>query len=437
MKVLALTHAQLNQDGLSPVSCERADSIVGSWAGQLGWDVDVIHTKNSKWPGIWPEGKGLNVNIISEAAPESLMMGNPQLFSTTMKHMLAKKQVGGAVGLITGRIRKRLRASLSAKGFAYPHELSVAKKWGLYLSGLPALNKKPYDFIFACIGYGDEYLLETTYTLSRRLHIPMVVDYRDLWSEHHEPHRFTDKQRAQIMHFEKKLLSTTALISVPQKHMTTLLEKWVKCPVYLLSHSAYVDKSWEDGKVVSDEFRLLYAGKLYAGSPGLDMLLQTIKALAQEQLYKPVKARFFVDDVARLKAMAADMGITDHIDAHGWVPQAEIWKEMRSAHVLITFDSGIMLTMPLLMTKVFQYAYSGRPIVALYKYDNPAYDDFYAEYKAGSIFYNIPEAVAHLKNAAADKQAYEIMPTFRKVPMRGEAGAEYGKQIAAVLKKDK
>src|ERR1700744_5014948 len=130
MKVLSLTHAQLNLEGLSPVSCERADSIVGTWADRLSWDIDVIHTANAKWPGIWPGGKGLKINIITATPPDGLLMGNPQLFSTTLKTMVAKKQLAGAASLVTNRVRKRLRATLSAKGFVYPHELHVAKKWG-------------------------------------------------------------------------------------------------------------------------------------------------------------------------------------------------------------------------------------------------------------------------------------------------------------------
>lgn len=433
MKVLALTHTHLNQEGLSPVSCERADSIVSAWAEKLHWDIDVIHTKGTKWRGIWPEGKGLKVNILQPDAPAPLKMGKTELFSKTLQNFINAKQFARAAALIYKRISKKIRTVFAEKGVALPSEILLAEKWGNYLSQDTNIRNKQYDFVFVCVGHGDEYLLQTAVTLSRKLHIPMIVDFRDLWSEHHVPGRFTAKQRAQIHRIEKKLLINTLLISVPQKHMALLLRKWVATPVYLLSHSAYVDKDWEDGKMISNEFTMLYAGKLYADGPGLGMLIELIKKLSKAPLYKPVKCHFFVDDTERLQNLATAYGIENCISINNWVSPSELWKNMRSAHLLVIPDAGVAEDFPLLPTKTFQYAHTGRQILSLSPHKNEEMDEFLDQWKAGKLCNTVDDAVKWLTQLSFDKNLYEIMPPLRNVAMRGDVAVEYGKEIEKTL----
>lgn len=437
MKILALTHAHLNADGLSPVSCERADSMTGTWAGQLNWDVDVVYTKNTKWRGIWPGGKGLKINIIEEQAPEGLMMGTPQLFSATLKTLVSQKDIGGIISLIGQRIAKRLRAALAKNNFALPHELSLGKKWGEYLAGRKAIHAKQYNYIFVSAGYGDEYLLQTGFVLSKKLGVPMIVDFRDLWSEHHDPTRLSAGQKQQIHNYEKKLLSTTAIISVPQQHMKRLLDKWFHHPVYHMPHSAYVGKDWEDGHVVSDEFRMLYAGKLYANGPGITMLLDVIRKLSTVAMPKPFRCHFFVDEPATLKTMAASYGITDSIVVNGWVSPWELWKHTRSAHLLVIIDSATEENYPILLTKTFQYAHSGRQLLCLQKYRNDEMKEFLQLHHAGAVYTDTDEAAQWVASLATQKTLYESLPELRNIPTREEVAAQYGKRIEQLSEEHK
>ena len=433
MKVLALTHAHLNPEGLSPVSCERADSIVAAWGERLNWDIDVVYTNGTKWHGIWPEGAGLKVNIIRQDAPDDLKMGTSHLFSKTLQTLVGKKQFASAASLVNKRITKRIRSVFAEEGFALPHEVMLAERWGVYLSLAKDINSKHYDFIFVCVGHGDEYLLQTALTLSRELRIPMIVDFRDLWSEHHVPGRFTDKQRKQLHRIEKRLLVNTVLISVPQKHMATLLKKWATAPVYLLSHSAYADKSWEDGHVITDEFTMQYAGKLYPGGPGMRMLLELIKKLSEAQLYKPVKCHFFVDDIETLLRLAKAHGVESNISINGWVSPSVLWKNMRSAHLLIIPDAGVAENFPLLPTKTFQYAHSGRQILGLSPYKNLEMQEFLTHFNAGTFCTNVDDAVKWITQLSFEKGQYESLPPLRKVAMRTDVAVEYGTEIEKLL----
>ncbi len=429
MRVLALTHAHLKLDGLSPVSCERVDSIAGAWGGRLNWDVDVVHTKNTKWRGIWPDGKGMKVNIHTIEAPEALMKGAPRLFSIEMKELLQQKQFGKIPSLVTHHISKRIQANKAKKDLRHMYDLVLAEKWGKYLAALPQFNQKKYDFIFVSVGYGDEYLLQSGLTLSQAFKVPMIVDFRDLWSDHHDPTRFTTRQKEQIRQIEQKVLATTVMISAPQKHYVTLLNKWAKVPTYHLQHSAYVGKDWDDGKVVSDEFRILYAGKLYANGPGITMLLELIKKMAGVKLPKPFRCHFFVDDIETLKKMASEYGVTDNIVINGWVSPWQLWKQIRSAHVLVIIDSATEENYPILLTKTFQYAYTGQQMLCLQKYENPEMDEFLTENNAGLVTIDNDKAVEWLTRLANGTQLYKILPPLRNTGQREDIAEAYGRVI--------
>lgn len=433
MKVLALTHAQLKKGGLSSVSCERVDSITGTWAEKLNWDVDVIHTSGTKWAGIWPNGKGLKFNIIAPTAPDDILHNESVLFSEQARTLWAKKQIPAIFDLATRRATNRVRSILAKTGLMWPGELASAGKWGDYLSTLRDITTKKYDFIFVCVGYGDEYLLQTGLTLSQKLKLPMVVDFRDLWSDHHDPGRLTEKQKKQIRAYEQKLLANTVLISVPQKHMMALLKKWVKIPVYLLSHSAHVEAGWQDGQIVRNEFRLLYAGKLYASGPGLKMLLDLIKKLSTLQLSTPFKCYFFVDEPETLHKLAVSNGIAAFISVHGWVSPSDLWNDLRSAHLLVIPVADVAENYPLLPTKTFQYAYTGRQILCLSQFENAEMREFLHNFDAGFFTTNVDEAVKWVSHLSLEKTQYEALPPLRNVLLREQVAEDYGREIEKII----
>ncbi len=433
MKMLALTHAHLHPGGLSPVSCERADSLVGTWSKELRWDIDVVHTTGTLWRGIWPDGKGLQVHIVDQSAPSALMMDKPQLFSSEIKALLGKQQYAKIFELGVARISKRARRAFSANGLALPYELAKARQWGRVLAANEQIRRSKYDLIFACVGYGDEYLLETALLLSEQLNVPMIVDFRDLWSDHHNEGRFTEKQKKVIRKLETRLLQKTVMVSVPQKHMVTLLKKWLKVPVYLLSHSAYTEPSWTDGSVTSNEFVMLYAGKLYAGGPGLGMLMGLIKALSVCNVNKPLKCRFFVDDPAMLKNVAAQSGVASYMEINGWVSPGELWQNMRSAHLLLIPDSGVAENYPLLPTKTFQYACTGKQILCLSPYKNDEMQEFLDAHHAGMLYTNVEAAAAWVMKLSFEKEQYEQLPPLRNVPLRADAAHKMGVEIEKIM----
>lgn len=432
MKVLALTHAHLIKDGLSPVSCERADSVAFSWVTQLKWEVDIVYTSGTQWRGIWPNGKGVSAGILEILPPPGCLLDVQPLFFNELKAHLKKGKPGSALKLMSNRLQLRLRSFLSER-YVIDRAMEKAAKWGKYIGTKSDVRDRKYDLIFLTVGYGDEYLLQTAYTLSVLLNIPFVVDFRDLWSDHHEQRRFSPAQKKHIKSLEKKFLERALLISAPGTHMLELLH-WTKKEYFHLPHCAFKEDKWADGVPNTDIFTCLYAGKLYKSSEGLQMLLSVIKEIGSKKMYRPFKCLFYIDDIDALSLMVKQKGIEDFVEIYGWVSPEVLWQKLRSAHVLVTYDSCLPDNYPILPTKTVQYAYSGRKILSLKQYPDGAIESFLSSYNAGVICYNTIDAATWLADYSFNKELYTEMPELRAdVPERISFAKKYGEKIEEIL----
>lgn len=429
MKVLSLTHAHLDIDGLSPVSCERADSFTGTWTENLGWEVDVVYTEGTKWRGIWPGGKGLKNRIFTIKAPSGLIKEKNTTFAGQVKELYQEGNILGIISILKSRISYRVRLLLSQQGLIWPPLLNNGRKWGTYIFNKVCKEQKKYDFVFACVGYGDEYLLQTAYTLSQLLRIPMVVDFRDLWSEHHEPLRFTQKQRSLIRTWEKKLLRRTRLISVTQHNEQILMQGVFPAPVVHIPHSAYLDAKWDDGTIATEKLEVLYAGKLYPKGPGLRMLLGLILALSDSDIQMPFKFSFFVDDPILLEELCSNEKIRQHVCINDWISPQELWKKLRTAHVLIVTDLGLDNNHQIIPTKTIQFALTGREIIYLSQQKNELMENYLEEYDAGNVYYDIEDAKNRIIEISRHPERLDTLPPLRKVATRTEVAMNYALEI--------
>jgi glycosyltransferase involved in cell wall biosynthesis len=106
-----------------------------------------------------------------------------------------------------------------------------------------------------------------------------------------------------------------------------------------------------------------YAGHLYAWK-GVDVLLEAIAAVPEvEGLI--AGGHEAEADLARLKSLAASLGIQKRVTFTGMVPPSQVGKLLRSADVLVLPNPpsaiSTRFTSPL---KLFEYMAAGRPIVA-------------------------------------------------------------------------
>jgi glycosyltransferase involved in cell wall biosynthesis len=362
-----------------------------------------------------------------------LFVDVPPVFTSELRRHVKNGAYGDCGKLVVSRVREKAQYLFHSRQ-ALTVPLVKGRRWGRILAS-QNFNEAKYDIIFLTVGFGDEYLLETAKILSDKLKIPMVVDFRDLWSEHHNQDRFTDEERRLIRGYESRLLANAVLVSVPQQEMVKRLNNWVKKDVCLFSHSAYVAPEWRDGQVVSDEFRMLYAGKLYGDGPGINMLLQLLSRLVAKHPNKKISCHFYIDTPEKLTTLVQQQGLGDHVVVNGWIAPDALWRELRSAHLLVVTDSGVAEDFPIVPTKTFQYAHTGRQILSLEKHQNPAMEAFLKQYEAGKTFSGIDDACEWVAELMRNEHLYTVMPALRQVPLRNDAALNLAADITRVLRK--
>jgi hypothetical protein len=143
----------------------------------------------------------------------------------------------------------------------------------------------------------------------------------------------------------------------------------------------------------------------------------------------------YVDDTATLSRMAKDYGVSDYVQINEWISPAQLWKRLRSAHVLLIPDSGVAENYPILPTKTFQYAYTGRQLLCLLEFKNDEMKSFLADHHAGLATTNIAEAVQWTRTIAAEADQYKQLPALRPIPQRDTVAVSFGKQIESIIAK--
>jgi hypothetical protein len=123
----------------------------------------------------------------------------------------------------------------------------------------------------------------------------------------------------------------------------------------------------------------------------------------------------------------------NNISINGWVTPSELWKNMRSAHLLVIPDAGVAENFPLLPTKTFQYAYTGQQILSLSPYPNAEMQEFLELYNAGKTFTHVNEAAKWATQLSFQKSLYDSLPLLRKVALREDVAVEFGREIEKVL----
>jgi hypothetical protein len=421
LKVLALTHAQLNSNGLSPVSCERADGFVFAWVTRCKWQVDIIYTEGTIWAGPWADGVGLPVNVI-HVSPTDLIFQS-ESFRFQIKFYLRALKFKQFFLLLIERFYSQMC-------FYFPLPKLPFFKARLWANKVVRKLHTDYDLIFVSSGRGDEYLLETGYRLSKLISAPLVIDFRDLFSEHHDKSRFNEVQRRNFKNFELKVFKRTLLISTPQAQDVELLSAYATPPVVQVPHSYYILPEWEQNLEAPTEFVVSYAGKLYSDSDGYKLFLDFIKIINSK--YKKVFFKVFTNEVNVINTDIKKYDLTN-ISVFSWQTPDLIWREMRKSRLSLIYNSSVAEGRNLLPTKAIMSAATGNSVLFLFSYYDKAVAGFLATYNCGGQFTTIDKAIEWFEELYK-KSDLTIKQINLSLPERMEVGYNFGLSIEMALR---
>ena len=323
--------------------------------------------------------KGHDVTVITERMPP-LKTGLPiaipsdrvvTVRSFSLKSLSTllfggKKRVGEN-GYYGGRSFIRLKywlAKFYRIVFCWP-DAEVGFSRSSYRVGESVLASEGNRFDFILVSVSPFSTIRTGARLAEKFNVPLVIDYRDLWTDNHF-HSLPEWRLRIERRMEAKLMKKAALLVTVSESLATTLKKY-KLPVITVRNGH--DPSDFDGcsekpysrRKSEGEFLIVYTGSVYEGFQETDLFCRGVK----EWTRRGGKLRIVVvgRNTQALQESAQRMGVLTLFAFRGVVDYREALEWQQSADALIFFpwkgeNRGV------LTTKFFEYAGSKSPIIA-------------------------------------------------------------------------
>ena len=209
------------------------------------------------------------------------------------------------------------------------------------------------------------------YLLKKRTKKPLVVDFRDPWTinPYHKP---PTKLHAKIENcLERRVLMIADyVVTVSQPYKCRLVAKYP----FLKTKSEVIMNGFDpdDFKNLKRQppqgkFRIVHTGSLY-GLRSPKYFLFALHMLIQEKPYlrKQVEVQF-VGNYGKEAPMIVDkLGVNDLVQFIAYMPHGKCLELMLNSHILLLIVASEGLkTSGIVTGKLFEYLFSGRPVLAL------------------------------------------------------------------------
>jgi glycosyltransferase involved in cell wall biosynthesis len=288
------------------------------------------------------------------------------------------------------------RARLSLAMFSDPRLLAY---FPMVRSGEAVLRRARFDLIVATSP--PEVVFLVARTLSQRLHVPWIADFRDLW--------FRDMRL-----YQSRLASwlsgpvnswlvkhASALVTV-SRGLQQRLAGYLGRDVFI-SYNGFFERDhgaavtpepWRDGKV-----HIVYTGRVYPLRRDPGPLLRALEELKSSgtRLADRLAIDFYGFDEPWLLSLVRARGVEDCVKLHGFVPYRDSVAAQRAADVLLFLDWTETQAEGVLTGKLFEYLASGRPVLGIGTRADTEAAQLIADARCGITLTRHEEIVAYLQ----------------------------------------
>ena len=236
-------------------------------------------------------------------------------------------------------------------------------------AGTKIIKQENIDVIYVTAPIWTSLLIG--YLLKKRTKKPLVVDFRDPWTinPYHKP---PTKLHAKIENcLERRVLMIADyVVTVSQPYKCRLVAKYP----FLKTKSEVIMNGFDpdDFKNLKRQppqgkFRIVHTGSLY-GLRSPKYFLFALHMLIQEKPYlrKQVEVQF-VGNYGKEAPMIVDkLGVNDLVQFIAYMPHGKCLELMLNSHILLLIVASEGLkTSGIVTGKLFEYLFSGRPVLAL------------------------------------------------------------------------
>ncbi len=275
------------------------------------------------------------------------------------------------------------------------------------------------------------------YSLSKATGVPLIVEYRDRWSD--DPYYPPPWWRRRLERWMEGKITRHAVA------ITTVSEPWARAyraryekPVAVIYNgydpsdqpqgvSTVAAGGWPDRGIL----RIIHTGGIYRGRRDPSPLFAAISRHAD--LRHKVRVVFYGIATDYVGALARDHGVEDAIEVHGRVDHAESLRQQRISDVLLLMQMDSPLEQGNVPGKFFEYLGARRPILIL-GWDQGVPATIVKERNAGAATTDPDAITAQLRAWIAAKERTGNLPDLSEEVCAGFTHEEQAAHLAGFLK---
>jgi glycosyltransferase involved in cell wall biosynthesis len=238
-------------------------------------------------------------------------------------------------------------------------------------AGRKALREVEHDVVFATHGPASDLVIGRE--LARQFKLPLIVDFRDLWSTLPTPAFTTRVHRAAARRLERSMCrAASRIVAVAPRMAEELATVHGVDTARAVSITNGFDpedvaRVHDDRNGASRPFRLVYTGSVHSNY-NFDPFWRVIQALAREGRITPETLRIeFVGNLA--VSDLRSYGVEAFVDTQPFVPHDRVFDAFAPADALLMIETAGYYARYSYAAKVFDYLITGKPVVALVEAD--------------------------------------------------------------------
>ncbi len=331
----------------SPAVGAKRFSFLAREFTRLGYDVHIITHESRDW--------------IDMKADASLpICGQVHRCVETLKLPLAGK------GLLSRAANYVLRQLLAPVGWEYLWASAATRKALEIARTLPPGVVIATSPARAALIAGEK--------VARRLHWPLILDYRDPWSAHAWPTwRRGSVSQWFARRLERRIVKRSAARVLNTPAMRASFEKFFDSDVTrnFVIPNGFESVAEAPPPATTGPFNIVHAGEIFTGR-SLVPVLEAAQRLAARQASRPICVINYGELPAAEWSRIRAGNLERFVEVRARIPFGELFAELQRAHVLLAVLGEHMLySTPY---KVYDYMASGRPILAIAPRESALFD---------------------------------------------------------------
>jgi glycosyltransferase involved in cell wall biosynthesis len=316
---------------------------------EFGWDVTVLTAKH----------EGVDARAVAA------LVGRATIIDTWSPSTAIKRGAPVPKRGLRGLTRRALRTA--AMSVVFP-DREVFWVPGAISAGKRALSQTPHDVVFATHGPASDLIVG--HALARSAALPLVVDFRDLWSTLPMPIFTTPLHRAAARRLERSVVRNASRVVAVAPNMAAELAAEHEVPeqrtVSITNGFDPDDAARARDARSGGPFRLMYTGSVHAHYD-LQPFWHAVRSLAGTGRITP--RTFRIEFVGNLAVSDLDLDVARFVDTKPFVAHAQVFDEMARADALLLIETPGYYARYSYAAKVFDYLLTGKPVLSLIERD--------------------------------------------------------------------